>query len=248
MNHHRYEQAVLDLAGPLASTFEHYHAGPNATVTAALRHAASNAANNDDAQWVYLQGAVGSGRTHLLLATCNHAREHQRTAYYFSLDGRQPELSPQHLQGLEQAALIALDDIDAIAARPAWEESLFHLLNRWREAGVSLIMSAVEGPGAAGFQLPDLRSRLGWGQRYRLQPLSDEDLAQVLAIHADARGLPLDQRIINYLLTHASRDTRDLLQILDRLRQAVFADKRRPSLRLAAEIVAAWSSPSDHTT
>lgn len=270
-----YEQAVLDLAGPVPASFDTFHAGPNQALAAILQacaqgdfrlgepqlaeahpdttylgeapqlaadsatpkppHSADAAPSDVTAPWVYLTGVPGSGRSHLLLASCQRARSCGRDALYLGLK-RPPAHIPPSLTDMENVALVALDDIDAVAGKSDWEEGLFHFLNRARASGAWVLMSAEKGPQEAGFLLPDLRSRLSWGQRHKLKTLDDEDLSRVLKIHAQARGLPLDDKLVRYLLNHCERNCGSLLSALDQLQQAAFASKRKPSLNLAASL------------
>lgn len=227
----QYEQALLDLAGPVPASFDTFHHGPNRTTVDILKTAASS-----PEQWIYLTGDRGSGRTHLLLAACAAAREADHQALYLGLK-QTPDNLLQHLDSMANCALLALDDVDAIAGNEAWEEAIFHLLNQLRAAGRGLIMSAAQNPGHAGFHLPDLRSRLSWGQIHRLKPLQDEDIVHVLHIHAQAMGLPLADNVIRYLLTHTQRNTKHLLKVINRLQKVAFAAKKKPSVALASQVI-----------
>lgn len=65
----------------------------------------------------------------------------------------------------------------------------------------------------------DLRSRLGWGHVFALQPLNDHDRLQVLQLSAHARGLRLSNEVANYLLARFSRDLGSLMHLLDKIDQ-----------------------------
>ena len=93
-------------------------------------------------------GGPGSGKTHLLQACCHHAASAGRAVAYVSLRDT-AGLSPALLEGWEQFDLVCVDDVDAIAGDSGWEEALFHLYNRMRDSGSTLIVSA----GAAPAQL-----------------------------------------------------------------------------------------------
>jgi DnaA family protein len=78
---------------------------------------------------LYVQGGNGSGKTHLLLAACAAAEAEGRRANYLSL-ARVRGHARDALQGIEQAALVALDDLDTIAGSREDEIALFDLHNR----------------------------------------------------------------------------------------------------------------------
>lgn len=236
-----FEQTVLDLSGPVPARFDTFIPGPNSAIVAVLKalstetdEAPSEASSG--LPWIYLSGPQGSGRTHLLFACCQAAREKGHTATYINLSRRPAHLSP-NLQGIESSRLVALDDIDHIAGEYEWEEGLFHFLNRARSAATRIVMAGKQTALEAGFSLPDLRSRLNWGQRQWLKPLSDEELLAVLRLHAEKRDLPLDDKTARYLLNHGPRNCADQIELLNWLKQAAFAAKRKPSVHLAASIL-----------
>jgi DnaA family protein len=123
--------------------------------------------------------------------------------------------------------LVCLDDVDAVAARPAWERGLFDLFNRLRESGVTLLVAAGKRPDRTRLQLADLVSRLGWGVTYVLKPLDEETLFAAITHRAKARGLDLPEDTARFLLRRFPRDLVSLCDLLDRLDQASLATRRR---------------------
>ncbi|HWS77615.1 MAG TPA: DnaA regulatory inactivator Hda, partial [Thermomonas sp.] len=83
--------------------------GAPATLAQVAAHATGEARDA-----LYLQGGNGSGKTHLLLAACAAAEAGGRRARYLSL-ARVRGHARDALQGVEQADLVALDDLDALA-------------------------------------------------------------------------------------------------------------------------------------
>ncbi|MGL1489135.1 hypothetical protein ACSTJG_25265, partial [Vibrio parahaemolyticus] len=75
----------------------------------------------------YLWGSTGSGKSHLLQACCQALNN--KATIYLPLQILK-EWGPESIDNLEEQALIAIDDIDAIAFDKAWEEALFHLYNK----------------------------------------------------------------------------------------------------------------------
>jgi len=188
---------------------------------------------------VYVTGPPGSGKTHLLLAACAHARQLRRDAVYLPLAAAAGQL-PRALDGLERADLVALDGLHAVIGQCADELALFDLHNRLRDAGKQVCYSANAAPDAWPALLPDLRSRLNHCARITLPVLDDAGRADVLRRRAAARGLQMEPGAIDWLLRRHSRGLTDLLTLIDRLDRASLAEQRRvtiPFLRryLAAE-------------
>ncbi len=114
--------------------FESFAAGDNAEVVAALRGPGSAP--------VWLWGASGSGKTHLLQAVCAAAGE---TAAYFPLD-RSLALPPEALVGFETCRVLCLDDVAAVAGDLEWERALFRSFNEAAELRTRLIFAAAAAP------------------------------------------------------------------------------------------------------
>jgi len=143
------KQIPLPIAIAPHARYETYVAGANA---AAVAHLAAG----DATEVVWLWGERGVGKTHLLQAAC--AAEPRR-AMYLPL-GVPGGLDPAVLEGLGGLAVIAIDDVDAIAATPAWNRALLELYNRHQDAGGRLVLAASRPPRDVDFELPDLASRL----------------------------------------------------------------------------------------
>ncbi len=227
------EQLPLRLALDDQARFDSFHPGSNDEVVAHLQ----TLARGEAAGPVYLWGAPGSGRSHLLQATCRATAEAGHTTLYLPL--RDPDRPPpEALEGLENLALLAIDDIDAVAGEGPWEEALFHLYNHCREGGARLLVSGCAAPGALPLRLADLRSRLGWGLVLRLAPLSDEDKAAALVHLARLRGLLLPPETAHYLLRRCPRDMATLVRLLEALDQASLAARRALTIPFVSAFLA----------
>lgn len=152
-------------------------------------------------QFFYLWGNKGSGKSHLLKGVCQHYLAQQRPALYVPLNKAQ-YFSPAVLENLEQQALVCLDDLQAVIGNAEWEVAIFDLINRVRETGRTLlIMSADQSPANLPVQLPDLASRLTWGEVYQLAPLNDKQKIDVLQKAAYQRGIELPDETANFCLS-----------------------------------------------
>jgi len=203
--------------------FAAFVAGPNAEVVAAVT---AWAAGKGDS-FLYLFGAAGSGKTHLLQAACRQATQGDRSAIYVPLG--HGELAPSVLDNLELWNLVALDDIQAIAGDVAWEQGLFDLYNRLRESGRHLLVSAHTPVSELPLTLPDLRSRLGWGPGYRLLPLPEGDCEYLLKESARRRGLALGTDAVAYIMRRYPREPGYLMGLLEELDRESLRRKCRPT-------------------
>jgi DnaA family protein len=215
-------QLALDLRLAEHARFDSYYAGPNELAVAALREVATNPAP----RVIWLWGAAGSGRSHLLQACVAAGAEHD-TACAWLPCGPAGGLVPEMLEGMGALSLVCIDDIDAIAGIVAWERALFGLFEELREHRGRLVVSAAAAPGAVHFGLRDLGSRLASGPTYRLAPLDDGDRLQALRARARWRGFELSDETGRFLLRRVERSNAALFAMLDELDVAALTAQRR---------------------
>jgi DnaA-homolog protein len=225
-------QLPLALRYPPDQRFGSYVAAPAGAL--AQLHAL---AQSSGADWLYLCGPLGVGKTHLALAVCAAAETAGRRAAYLPLKAAAGRMNDA-LDALDGSDVIALDGLDAIAGGRDDEVALFDFHNRARSAGIALLYSAQATPDALPLALPDLRSRLAQCARIALLPLDDDGRRAVLRERAQRRGLIVDEAALEWLLKRVGRDLAGLTGLLDRLDQASLAAQRRvtvPFLRKVLE-------------
>jgi len=206
------------------ATFENFLPADNQQVVATLQRAAVS--DNDDATALYLWGAAGSGKSHLMQATCHRVTACDEVAAYLPL--REFELlAPAMLEGMESLALVCLDDIEAIAGQREWEEAIFHLYNRMQTNGTQLVVTANTAPQGLPLLLPDLVTRMGWGLVFQLHELVDDQKVQALQMRAQAIGMEIGGDVARYLFSRTRRDMHSLFALLERLDHATLVAQRR---------------------
>ena len=216
-------QIALDLLASAPPSLENYVVGRNAECLQSL-HAL--AAGRRDQRFVYLWGAAGSGRTHLLSALAG------RQARLLS-----PAAATESFAFEPACTLYAVDDADRMDAPR--QQALFHLFNQVQASpGAALVSSGAQPPLALALR-EDLRSRLGWGLVFELRLLDDDDKASALRALAELRGVALAPDVLPWLLTRRSRDIRVLLAEFDAIDRYALERKRPITLALVREWLAA---------
>lgn len=229
---HKLMQMPLGLQLNKQATFNNYYIGDHAEVITALK----KAARGEGESILYLCGPRGQGLSHLLQAACYEASLHQRTSVYLPLR-ELIALPPDMLLGLESLSLVCIDDVQVLAENKAWEEAVFHLFNRVRDSGGTLMITGQVLPKELPLTLPDLISRLNWGVVYALHPLTDDEKLTVLIMRARERGITLTEEVGKYLLSHCPRHMRTLLAALDTLDRASLAAQRRLTIPFVKEVL-----------
>jgi DnaA-homolog protein len=140
-------------------------------------------------------------------------------------------LEAQH-QPLDTAAI---DDVDRLGE--AGQGALFSLYNRLRESG-GVVVAAGPVPPAQLRLRADVVTRLAWGLTFEVHALSDAEKAHALADHAAHRGFGLPPDVFQYLLTHAARDMRTLVALVESLDRYSLETKRAVTVPLLRELLA----------
>ena len=115
----------------------------------------------------------------------------------------------------ESGAGEAIDDADRIN-----ETELFHRWNRAQESGTPLLLVRSATPAGWQIALPDLRSRLGAALQLEIGAPDDAMLADLIAVHAEQRGLPLGPDAATYLVPRIERThmgVEQVVALIDRL-------------------------------
>jgi len=214
-------QLPLSLRHPPDQRLEAFVAAPAGAI-AQLRALA----REPGADWLYVDGAPGTGKTHLALAVCVETEQAGRRGAYLPLATVAGRLR-EALEAVEEAAVVALDGLEAIAGERGDEEALFDFHNRARAAGRGVLYLASASPAALPLALPDLRSRLGQCTRIALGALDDDGRRRVLRERAQRRGLVLEEAAIDWLMTRTDRDLARLLALLERIDRESLAAQRR---------------------
>ena len=214
------------------ATFSDFCWGDNAL----LQQQLNNTLNGKGERLIYLWGAPGSGKSHLLQACCQAVSGNQ-SAIYLPLHTLN-EWGPQTIDGIDEQSLIGIDDIDAIAANSAWEEAIFHLYNRVRDnEQTTLIITGKCPPAQAPVRLLDLRSRLSWGLVIQLNELNDCDKINTLKLHAHKRGFDLPTSVGHFLINRCARTMHDLHTLLNRLDEASLMAQRKITIPFVKNIL-----------
>lgn len=226
-------QLSLPLSLPDDETFNSFYAGENASLLSAIQ----TAINQPHGSYLYFWSRDGGGKSHLLHAACAEVSSKDRAVGYVPLDKR-AWFVPDVLEGMEHLSLVCIDNVQCIARDEEWEMALFNLYNRILETGrTCLLITGDRPPRQIPLQLPDLASRLDWGQIYKLHPLSDDEKIQALQLRAKLRGFELPEDVGRFILKRLDRQMRTLFDMLDRLDHASIVAQRKLTIPFVKDIL-----------
>lgn len=225
-------QFPLDLRWPPHQRLDAFWPGAN---VAALQGISDIAGGIGDA-WLYLHGAAGTGKSHLLIGACRRAMESDRPARYLSL-AQLPAPRAEAIAGIAAEGLLAIDDVQALAGDGDAERALFDLYNRAQAAHARMLFAAVAAPADLGIGLPDLVSRLAICTQYALRPLDDAGRRAMLRVLAGRLGLRLDDELLDWWFARQPRDPASLVALLQRIDRASLAAQRRITIPFLRELL-----------
>jgi DnaA family protein len=208
------------------ATFANFYSGKN--------HALLNYLQQPEEKFIYLTGKKSCGLTHLLQAKC-HQTDH---CLYVPLTNK--DIFPEILTDLKEVDLLVLDDIDVVVGDPTWESAIFHAFNQRQLQQQWLIIASHTPASLLGVQLADLQSRLQSMLVLIVQSLDDHEKVSALQIHANQRGLVLNDNVSQYLLHHVSRDMKNLIQLLEDLDKVSLQEKRNLTIPLVKSFLASY--------
>ena len=223
------KQLALDIGLATGPTLERFFAGPNEAALQHLRLAAGAGSSETTRSPVptYLWGEPGSGKTHLLKAVRQALREQGSSVGWLDPTvGEPPDFD-------ERWAAVVMDDVHLYDT--AQQATAFNwFVNAISPASGSQrwVLAAGDLPPADLPLRDDLRSRLGWGHVFQLQPLGEAERRSVLRQEADARGVFLGDEVMDYMLSRFSRDLGSLMQLLDQLDAYALREKRAITIPL----------------
>ncbi|WP_196157778.1 DnaA regulatory inactivator Hda [Reinekea sp. G2M2-21] len=215
------------------AVFEHYLPGENAVAVGTLRQALAKLSDH----LIFLWGARGTGVSHLLQAAIHDLQTQGLDALYLPL-GECIDYGPDALDGLDEMQALAIDDIDLVAEHEQWQEALFHLYNRMRDAEKLLIVGGQRSPLHLTLTLADLKSRLSSGLTLQLIPMGDEDRVDWVIWKGRRRGLVIERDVAEFLITRHNQNMSELVATFDQLDSASLAEKRRITIPFLKQVLA----------
>jgi DnaA family protein len=131
--------------------------------------------------------------------------------------------------------LIVFDDCHGFDAQQ--QQAAFALFVQAAVEGVVVLAAGRVPPVDLGLR-EDLRTRLGWGHVFALQPLTEAEMRATLRRRADRDGMFLSDEVMDHLLTRFARDLKHLMALVDRLAEFSLVNKRPVTVPLLKQMLA----------
>ena len=192
-------------------------------------------------QTLFLTGAQGMGKTHLLIAIGNHIAQSlpEKNVLYVHcpdfirlIESNSAETAPSRLTPYENLDFFLMDDVDRIAGHPASQEKLYLIYNSIMERGGKIVFTGRTSPD----DLPDtedyLISRLHWGMTAEIQAMDDATSARLFEKLGRDVGVEVPEKTVAFLLKRIPRDFPSIQDAVTRINEESLKQKKKVSLPL----------------
>ena len=238
MSDHKSPQLSLPILARVQLTFANFVSGDEnlPLVTSLLDLVAPHKLSNT-ASSVYFAGPEGSGKTHLLFAVLNSLSQDSGRADCQYLDCTKIRGRSGLMHDFSPKKVTLLDNVDSLRGSRDDETALFGLVERIRQANSVFVATGSQTVDETSWNLADVASRLSAGLIFALKELDDDGTRDALRLRFQAAGLVVSDRVLDYILTHFSRDKHSLFGAIDDLDQSALREQRKITIPFLKEFL-----------
>jgi len=197
---------------------------------------------------LFIYGAVGLGKTHLMHAIGHHILDripNGRIIYLHSerfvadmIKALQHNVIDEFKQHYRTADALLIDDIQFFAGKERSQEEFFHTFNALLEGQQQIILTSDRYPKEVEGLEERLRSRFGWGLTIAIEPPELETRVAILQRKAEQSGVELPSEVAFFMAKRIRSNVRELEGSLRRVianahftGKAITVDFARDALR-----------------
>ena len=175
---------------------------------------------------LFIYGATGIGKTHLLQAIGNDAIEKGKVVIYvtseqfmnaftFSLKNKNPE----HFRNTyRNCDVLLIDDIQFLSGKEATQEEFFHTFNELHTAKKQIVLTADKLPSQIAGLEERLQSRFEWGLMADIKVPELETKIAIIEKKSELNGIILNKDVVNYVATNFDNSIRAIEGVLIQIR------------------------------
>ena len=237
--------------------FENFIVGPfNELAHAASQAVVKNPGKSYNPLFIY--GASGHGKTHLIQAVGNHIKkafpdkkifyltsERFGTEYFSSL---QNNTAQQFKEKYRKYDVIIMDDVQFFSSKEKFQEELFHLFNTFHNTNRQLVFSSDKHPNF----IPDLEERLktrfASGMIVDIPAPDHESKMAIIKAKAASYNIVLSDDIIDFLAKNVDGAIREIEGVINAISCQVQLKKKDMSLNEIKNLIKNNQKPKKTTS
>ena len=174
---------------------------------------------------LFIYGATGLGKTHLMQAIAHEILKQGKSFYYFTSDkfvnqlvnSLRKQKIDEFKDKIKKADLLIIDDIHVIAGKQKSSEQFLLLLNDFMSKNKQVILASDKHPSALTDFDERLKSRLAWGVAVALEPPELETRIQILQKKSKAQEVVLPKECAIFIAQHIIANVRELEGALNKV-------------------------------
>ena len=169
---------------------------------------------------LFVYGATGLGKTHLVQAIGNQLLEHNPNAnirYIHAerfvtdvVQAYQHKAFDAFKRSYHTLDLLLIDDIQFFGGKSRTQEEFFYAFNALIEGGKQVVITSDRFPKEIANIDDRLISRFGWGLTVSVEPPELEMRVAILIKKAESEGILLDEEVAFFIAKHIRSNVREL--------------------------------------
>ena len=184
----------------------------------------------------YLWGLEGVGKSYLMQALHREFINRDMKTLHLSFDDNRIT-SPDIFKNLGILEVLLIEKIDQLPQETDWETALFSLINEALSSKTKIYLSSNLVSKDLKIELIDLKSRLSYFTAIEIPEITDEEKKEALSQSSKRKGIHLDEKTIDYIVSHTSRSLSDLLKLINELDIYSLKKKRKVTPSLVRELL-----------
>ncbi|MFZ2855702.1 MAG: chromosomal replication initiator protein DnaA [Rhodocyclaceae bacterium] len=194
---------------------------------------------------LFIYGAAGLGKTHLVHAIGNHILEqnpdkvvryvHAEDYYSDVVRAYQQKSFDVFKRYYRSLDVLLLDDVQFFNGKNRTQEEFFYVFNALIEAKKQIVISCDTYPKDISGLEDRLITRFDWGLTVQIEPPEIEMRVAILKKKAEAEGVALDDEVAFYIAKHLRSNVRELEGALKKVLAYSSFHGRQIALDLAKE-------------
>jgi chromosomal replication initiator protein len=201
-------------------TFDAFVPGPSNRFAHAAAMAVAEATPSTAYNPLFIYGATGLGKTHLLIAVGHHMHRltpGTRVKYVTSeqfvtefIKAVRERKGDEFRQRYREVDVLLVDDVQFLAKREETQTEFFHTFNHLHGAGKQIVIASDRSPNELSGLEDRLVSRFKWGLCVDVQPPDLETRIAILQLKAERDRIEVPPAVIEFVASKFDQSVREL--------------------------------------